>query len=165
MRHAAALVAALLVGCGGPAEPRVRPGACDSTVAGACIVGAAPGLDAVHLDRQIRLALAYWGAPEDTLHGWAIVFDPGEVPCPTAPGSGCTWWDENRTIQLQVLDPKCLETSQLVHEIGHVLHHDRGHTGPWWSWTGEQDRTWEIVRSAGATPGCAASRYYVARPG
>jgi hypothetical protein len=158
-------VLTLLAGCGGAADPVVRPGTCDATVAGACIVGAAPNLDAAHLERQIALALAYWSAPPETLAGWAIVFSPGEVACPTALGSGCTWWDSNRTIELEVLDAHCLETAQLVHEIGHVIHHDGGHTGPWWNWTAEQDRTWEIVRSPGASPACAASRYYVAKPG
>jgi hypothetical protein len=154
----------LLAGCGGDSGPRVRPSNCETTVAGACIVGASPNLDPQHLERQIRLSLAYWNAPEDALEGWAIVFSPDAVPCPTAPGAGCTWWDGNKTIEVQALDAHCLETSQLVHEIGHALHHDGGHTGPWWNWTREQDETWEIVRSPDASPGCAASRYYVAKP-
>jgi hypothetical protein len=47
--------------------------------------------------------------------------------------------------------------------MGHVIHHDGGHTGPWWDWIGEQNATWDIVRSEGASPGCVQSLYYVTR--
>ena len=62
-----------------------------------------------------------------------------------------------------MLDPSCPETAQLVHEVGHVIHHDGGHSGPWWDWAGEQNATWDMVRTFGASPGCASSRYYLTR--
>jgi hypothetical protein len=164
MRRLLACASLLLVACGGPAPADVRPKRCDTTVLGACVVSAGVDYDPEHIERALRLALAYWNVPEDTLSGWAIVFSPGEVTCNGGPGTGCTYWDANRTAVVQVLDPRCPETAQLVHELGHVLHHDPGHTGPWWSWTDEQDATWGIVRSPGATTGCTASRYYVQRP-
>jgi hypothetical protein len=154
----------LAAGCGGEPHPVVRPTECDRTVLGACVVGAAPNLDTKYLERQMRLSLAYWNEPEGALEGWAIVFSRDTVPCPTAPASGCTWWDSSKTIELHALDPDCLEASMLVHEIGHAVHHDRRHTGPWWNWTKEQQQTWEIVRSPDASPGCRASRYYMSRP-
>ncbi|HET7752969.1 MAG TPA: hypothetical protein VFK85_03585 [Anaeromyxobacteraceae bacterium] len=142
----------------------MRPSRCDEVVMGACVVSNAQPFEATYVERSIRLALAYWNAPEDTLAGWAIVYGTQEIDCGSTTGaSGCAWWDENRTIELQVLDPDCPETAQLVHEIGHVLHHDGGHTGPWWNWTAEQNATWDVVRLPGASPGCAVSRYYVTR--
>lgn len=158
------LGAGICVGCGG-AAPSVRPASCDEVVLGACVASETGRYEADILERQVRLALAYWGAPPERLAGWAIALRAGPVACPTARGTGCTWWDDEvRTIELEVLDTACPETSQLVHEVGHVLHHDGGYAGPWWSWEGEQHRTFEIVRSPGASPGCAASRWYGAPP-
>jgi hypothetical protein len=131
---------------------------------GVCVVSSARPYEARYVERAIKLALAYWNAPEDALSGWAIAYGTDQIECgATAAASGCSWWDENRTIQLQVLDPDCPETAQLVHELGHVIHRDSGHSGPWWNWIGEQNATWDIVRSAGASPGCAQSRYYISR--
>jgi hypothetical protein len=153
---------ALLAACG-TQSGLPRPDHCDQTVLGACVVSETRPADPVQLERQVRAALAYWNAPETTLSGWAIVFKAGAVGCPTALGTGCTSWKDD-VIDLQTLDPDCLEATQLVHEIGHVLHHDPGHTGPWWSWPREQDATWDIVHHPGASPGCAVTRYYVIRP-
>jgi hypothetical protein len=157
-----ALALAALAGC--LACRDVRPKRCDEVVLGACVASQAGRYDRAALERQLTLALQYWKAPPDLLRGWAIVFTPDPVPCPRSPGSGCTWWDGNRTIQVQVLDARCPETAQLVHELGHVLHHDPWHWGGWWSWRGEQVATWKIVRGPGASPGCAATRFYDREP-
>jgi hypothetical protein len=156
------LHALLAHACGGPTEHQ-RPDRCDATVLGSCVVSDGP-LDATHLERTLRLALGSWSASDDALAGWAIVFKAGIVTCNGAPAAGCTYLDGSRVIEVQALDPECLETAQLVHELGHALHGDTGHAGPWWSWAGEQTQTWSAVRSPGASPGCAASRYYVHRP-
>jgi hypothetical protein len=162
---ATAAVVVVIAGCGGPPDGEVvRPATCDAVVMGACVVSQAQPYDTRFIERSIRGALAYWNAPPDTLEGWAIVYGTEQIDCGATPGaSGCAWWDENRTIALQVLDPDCPETAQLVHEIGHVLFRDGGHSGPWWNWAAEQNATWELVRTAGASPGCAESRYYVTR--
>jgi hypothetical protein len=153
----------LLAGCS--PTPDVRPKACDGRVDGVCIASRDHSYSAQYIDRQMDSALQYWNAPASALDGWAIEYTAGEVPCPTALGSGCTWWDDDvKTIVIQTLDVDCPETAQLVHEIGHVLHHDPDHSGPWWNWQAEQHRTWEIVRSPGASPGCSSSLFYVVAP-
>ena len=164
-RWVAVAAAVLVVGCGGEAPgPVVRPSQCDDVVLGVCVVSRAQPVEARYVERSLRLALAYWGASEEALAGWAIVYGTEQIPCGATPAaSGCAWWDENRTVELQMLDPECPETAQLVHEVGHVLHRDGGHSGPWWDWIGEQNATWDIVRTEGASPGCARSRYYVTR--
>lgn len=164
MRARALAIVIVCSGCGA-ASPGVRPDHCDDVVLGACVASDTGRYEPRVLERDVRLALAYWGAPAELLAGWAIALRSGEVACPTALGSGCTHWDDAvRTIELQVLDPACPETAQLVHEIGHVIHHDPGHGGPWWSWKHEQDATFSIVREPGASPGCARSGYYTTVP-
>lgn len=153
---------ALLAACGGPPAGE-RPDHCDAQVLGTCVVSDRP-VDAAHVERALRLALGYWNAPEGAAAGWAFVFVTGETTCNGAPASGCTHLDGSRTVTMQVLDPDCIETAQLVHELGHVLHGDPDHRGPWWSWSGEQTETWRVVRSPGASPGCATSAYYVRPP-
>jgi hypothetical protein len=133
-------------------------------ISGVCVSSSVGAYDARYIERSIRGALAYWNAPADALDGWAIVYGTDAISCGSTEGaSGCARWDDNRTIQLQVLDPGCPETAQLVHEVGHAIHHDGDHEGPWWDWVAEQNATFELVRAAGASPGCAQSRYYVTR--
>lgn len=158
-------VGVVLGGCGGPPDgPDVRPAQCDDVVMGVCVVSNVGAYDAQYIERSVRGALAYWNAPAEALEGWAIVYGPDAISCGSTEGaSGCARWDDNRTIQLQVLDPDCPETAQLVHEVGHAVHHDGGHSGPWWDWVAEQNATFELVRTPGASPGCAQSRYYVTR--
>jgi hypothetical protein len=163
-----AITLLLLAACGG-SEPGSSSGGlssadCDSVVLGVCMKSLGPRYDPRYLERSLRLALQYWNAQEGALAGWRIVYGPTEIACGATTGaSGCARWDVN-VIELQALDPACHETAQLVHEIGHALHRDAGHQGSFWSWSGEQEATWQIVRSPGASPACAVSRYYVARP-
>jgi len=155
-----------VLACGPPeSHPNVPAVACDMRLLGACIISTTSvRYDPSEIERQIRGALAYWNAPEMTLEAYTVVYQPEEITtCGFPDASGCTWWDYH-VIEIEALDPACPETAQLVHEIGHVLHHDPGHRGPWWSWKDEQDATFDLVRELGATPACAASRYYTVRP-
>jgi hypothetical protein len=119
--------------------------------------GVAPGRAAV--DRALARGLAYWSAPPDLLRGWLITYEDREVECNGARASGCTSWRQG-TLRLQVLDAACPETAQLVHELGHVVHHDPRHRDARWSREAEQEATGARVRGPGASAGCAASRYY-----
>jgi hypothetical protein len=159
----AAAAAPVCAACGGSAG--VRPTSCDDTVLSACVVSKTQPYDRRYVERALGQALDYWNAPPETLAGWAIVFEPGEVECTSGPASGCTHWDADvRTIEVQVLDPACVETAQLVHELGHVLHEDPAHTGPLWSWRREQDATYAMVRTPGSSPACGRSLFYTVDP-
>ncbi len=167
MKAGVVAAALALAGCGGGAAPSgVRPDRCDFQALGACVaVEGGLAVDPAHVERQLRMALDYWGATDDALADWAIVFVEGAPNCNGAPSSGCTWYGAaDRTVRVHALDDACPETAQLVHELGHVLHGDGAHQGPWWSWTAEQDATYDVVRRPGASAGCGATRYYTARP-
>ena len=122
--------------------------------------GVAGGRAAV--DRALDRALAYWSAPPDALRGWLVGYEDHEVACNGARASGCTSWRRG-TLEVQALDPRCPETAQVVHEVGHVVLHDAGHRDPRWRRDAEQEATRALVREPGASAGCAASRYYVGR--
>jgi hypothetical protein len=115
--------------------------------------------DSAAVHRAIARAMAYWSAVTGDLDGWVITFEDHEVECNGARASGCTSW-RRRTLALQVLDASCPETAQLVHELGHVVLHDPGHRDSRWCPGAEQEATRALVRSSGASAGCAASRYY-----
>lgn len=117
--------------------------------------------DRAAVDRALDRALAYWSAPPGALDRWLLTYEDHEVTCNGAPATGCTSWREG-TLRVQVLDPRCPETAQLVHEVGHVVLHDPGHRERAWCWEAEQEATRALVRDPGASAGCAASRYYTA---
>lgn len=127
------------------------PARCDATVLGACVAGPyAPG----YVERQMRMALAYWNAEADTLNGWALIYKDGTIECPgVGESAGCTILGE-AVVELYVPAPRCPENSALVHEIGHVLHGDPQHLGPWWNAADEQAATLHIMHDPGASPGC-----------
>ncbi|HXJ80246.1 MAG TPA: hypothetical protein VMS64_16380 [Candidatus Methylomirabilis sp.] len=110
------------------------------------------------IDRAIESALEYWSAGPDLLDGWLITYLDHAPGC-DGPAVGCTSWDD-RTMQLQALDPSCPETAPLVHEVGHALLHDPEHLSSRWCWQTEQEETRRIVRAPDASPGCAASGFY-----
>jgi hypothetical protein len=116
--------------------------------------------DRAAIDRALDAALGYWSAPPDALDRWLVTFEDHEVDCNGAPASGCTSW-RRATLRLQVLDPRCPETAQLVHELGHVVLHDAGHREDAWCRGAEQEATRALVRGPGASAGCAGTRYYV----
>jgi hypothetical protein len=115
------------------------------------------------VDRSLERATAYWSAPPDALRGWLVTLEDREVECNGARASGCTSWRRG-TLRVQVLDPACPETAQLVHEVGHVVHDDPGHRDAGWCRDAEQEVTRELVRGTSASAGCARSRYYTGPP-
>jgi hypothetical protein len=173
-RSIALAAAACLVALGAPAC-RVRrdapPDPCFAAEPDRCFAShgawvkldrtVAPGRAAV--DRALGAAIAYWSAPPEVLRGWLVTLEDREVQCNGAPASGCTSWRRG-TLRVQVLDPACPETAQLVHELGHVVHDDPGHRDRAWCRDAEQEATRALVREPGASAGCARSRYYVGPP-
>lgn len=123
------------------------------------VLGGSVARDRAAIDRALDGALAYWGAPPGVLRGWVITLDDHEVECNGGRASGCCSW-RRATLLLQALDPGCPETTQLVHELGHVLLHDPDHRDGRWCWEAEQDATLALVRGPGASAGCAHSGYY-----
>src|SRR5512143_1103449 len=96
MKAGVGLLALALTACGGPDAPSgVRPDRCDFHALEACVVVEGEGdlrkhIDAEHVERQLRMALDYWGAPKGALAGWAIVFVDGQPICNGSLSSGCT---------------------------------------------------------------------------
>lgn len=117
--------------------------------------------DRAAVDRALGHALAYWSAPAGALDRWLVTYEDHEVACNGERATGCTSWREG-TLRVQVLDPRCPETAQLVHEVGHVVLHDPGHRAAAWCWEAEQEATRALVRGPGASAGCASSPYYTA---
>lgn len=117
--------------------------------------------DRAAVERALGRALAYWSAPAGALDRWLVTYEDHEVACNGARATGCCSWRRG-TLRVQVLDPACPETAQLVHEVGHVLLHDPGHRDARWSWEREQEATRALVRGPGASAGCARSGYYTA---
>ena len=115
--------------------------------------------DRAAIGRAIDHAIAYWSAPPEVLDRWLITYEDREVECNGGRATGCASW-RRRTLRLQTLDVSCPETAQLVHELGHVVHHDPGHQDARWCRDTEQEATRALVRAPGASAGCAASRYY-----
>jgi hypothetical protein len=116
--------------------------------------------DRAAVDRALTAALAYWSAPPDALARWLVTFEDHEVECNGERATGCTSWRRG-TMRLQVLDPRCPETAQVVHEVGHVVLHDAGHRDAAWCRSTEQEATRALVRGLGASAGCRTSGYYV----
>jgi hypothetical protein len=115
--------------------------------------------DRVAVERALARAIAYWSAPAGVLDRWLVTYEDHEVECNGDRATGCTSWRKG-TLRLQVLDPRCPETAQLVHELGHVVLHDPGHRDAAWCWDTEQEATRALVRGPGASAGCAPSGYY-----
>lgn len=147
----------------GPPDPcfASAPERCFVSHGAYVIVEGAVARDRAAIDRTIESALAYWSAPSDALARWLVTFEDHEVECNGHPATGCTSWRRG-TVRLQVLDPRCPETAQLVHEMGHVLLHDPGHRARAWCRDAEQEATRRLVRAPAASPRCGASRYYTA---
>ena len=116
--------------------------------------------DRAAVERVLDGALAYWSAPAGALDRWHVTFEDHEVQCNGEPASGCTSW-RSGTLRLQVLDRRCPETAQIVHELGHVVLHDAGHRDGAWCHDAEQEATRVLVRGPGASAGCASTGYYV----
>jgi hypothetical protein len=172
----ALLVAAAVVALGAAVASdflgkRPPPDACFTSEPERCFVShgayvmlnGAVARDAAAVDRAMAHALAYWAAPAGVLDGWVLTFEDHEVECNGGRASGCTSW-RRRTLVLQTLDPSCPETAQLVHELGHVVLHDPGHADRRWCREAEQEATRALVRSPGASAGCAASGFYTQPP-
>ena len=86
------------------------------------------------VQETVAAALAYWGGSWDKLQGVTITFEDSRyVECGGIPNAvGC--YDGN--IHVSTVDAGvtfyCVEETTLVHEVGHAVIGDAGHTDPRW---------------------------------
>ena len=126
---AAALV---LAACGGAAP--------DFTVHGAGIVVRSDAAFTKQPDFPSRVettveaALRYWGGSWSNLEGRTISFDGSQhVPCGDKTGAvGCYDGDIRVSTRDIGVTFYCVEETTLVHEVGHAVIGDPGHTDPRW---------------------------------
>ncbi len=87
------------------------------------------------LESTIDAALRYWGGSWDDLAGKTITLEDG--PYITCGGSDRSLGCYDGNIRMVTTDPgigvfSCVETTVLVHEIGHAVIGDRMHEDPRW---------------------------------
>jgi hypothetical protein len=126
------LSTALLLACGGEVP--------DFTVHGAGVVVRSSAAFTrqpnfpERVQETVAAALAYWGGTWDQLAGATITFEGSRfVKCAEISGAvGCYDGD----IHVSTLDAGmtfyCVEETTLVHEVGHAVIGDPGHTDPRW---------------------------------
>jgi hypothetical protein len=137
-RWAAGLAALALASCGLPNTlPAREP---DFAVRDVSIVvrSDAPFTQATdfpgRVESTVQAALDYWGGTWSDLAGRSITFEQAQnVICGAHQGAfGCFDGD----IRLSTRDPaftfSCVEQTVLVHEVGHAVIGDAGHTDPRW---------------------------------
>lgn len=108
-------------GCGWTPDPEIHGAHLDTDDCQSAVCKD-PNLKA-RIKKTIEVSADYWGAPYDVLEGWKIRLIDNE----TSPGhNGHTNW-LNMTIDVSVC-PDCvgmggweIETSSLLHEVGHVV--------------------------------------------
>jgi hypothetical protein len=132
-RSAALLAVAVLAACGSGSRP-------DFSVRGTAVFvnSTAPFTQRsdfpARVESTLDSALSYWGGSWKDLAGVTISFEGEEhVPCGDFTHSnGCYDGD----IRVSTRDPAftfyCVEETVLVHEVGHAVIGDPGHTDPRW---------------------------------
>ncbi len=135
-RSIAAVAGALLASCGGSAST-AQPGFAVRDVS-VVVHSEEPFTHAVdfpsRVESTLEAALAYWGGDWGHLAGRSVTFEGSQtVPCGDRHGAfGCFDGD----IRLSTRDPAfpftCVEQTVLVHEVGHAVIGDAGHTDPRW---------------------------------
>jgi hypothetical protein len=124
---------ALLAACGGARAPDFYVHGTAVVVDTAAPFAGQPDLP-VRVESTIAAALAYWGGDWSALDGATLTL-VGEqyVACGSPNAIGCNDGD----IRVSTRDPglgpwQCVEQTVLVHEIGHSVIGDPGHTDPRW---------------------------------
>jgi len=86
------------------------------------------------IDSTLAAALAYWGGSFEQVAGMTITLDGARyVECGGVPGAiGCYDGDIRVSTGDMGNDFACVEQTALVHEVGHAVIGDRGHTDPRW---------------------------------
>jgi hypothetical protein len=89
---------------------------------------------AARVEDTIESALAYWGGSWRDLRGSTIIFAGSRyVTCGEVTGAiGCYDGDIRISTQDSGLTFTCVEETALVHEVGHAVIGDSGHTDPRW---------------------------------
>jgi hypothetical protein len=88
------------------------------------------------MDGALGAALQYWGGSWEDLAGVQItLLDGPYVPCAGTPGAVGCYGDG--VLRISTSDPgagvfRCVEQTVLVHEVGHAVLGDPGHTDPRW---------------------------------
>jgi hypothetical protein len=136
--HTAALLALALAACGGAgpgdaAEPDFVVRGTGIVVSSTAAFTRSPDFPA-RVESTVAAALRYWGGDWSHLDGRTITFQ-GErhVECPGHAGAvGCFDGDIRVTTRDVAFTYACVEETALVHEIGHAVIGDAGHTDPRW---------------------------------
>jgi hypothetical protein len=110
--------------------------------------------------RVIDLGAGYWGLAPADVAGWRLVLTEGLRECgASATANGCTT-DDDRTVTVAANYTVCIESSALVHELGHVALGDPEHRDPRWHDTDALRALWDDVHAGLApAPDCGGEPY------
>lgn len=109
----------------------------------------------------IEAAAAYWGMDPVDLGGWRLLLTEGLMACGGhANANGCTTTGD-RTIAVTANWFTCVESSTLMHEIGHVaLGGDAGHDDARWHDDAALTELWDRLHARLApAPDCGGEPY------
>jgi hypothetical protein len=108
----------------------------------------------------IEESAAYWGLNPDDLAGWHLLFTEGLLECGGHDdANGCTT-DGDRTVSVTANYACCVESSVLMHEIGHVALDDPRHEDPRWHDVAALTGLWNRLHAGlPAAPDCGGEPY------
>jgi hypothetical protein len=110
----------------------------------------------------VAAAAAYWGIAPEAVAGWRLRLTEGLLECGgSSTANGCTTADD-RTVTITANYFVCIESSTLVHELGHVaLGGDSDHRDPRWRDSDALRALWADLHAglAGA-PDCGGEPYH-----
>jgi hypothetical protein len=109
----------------------------------------------------LEASAAYWGIAPDDLAGWRLLLTEGLLACgERVDASGCTTTGDD-TIAVTANYYACIESSTLMHEIGHVaLGGDEEHRDPRWHDEAALEALWAQLHAGLApAPDCGGEPY------
>jgi hypothetical protein len=108
--------------------------------------------------RTTEIAADYWGLPLAAVSGWRLVLTEGLLKCGSnTMANGCTT-DEDHSITLSANYCICIESSALLHEIGHVAIGDPPHSDPRWHDRERMGQRWKEAHEG--LSDCGGEPYY-----
>ena len=111
--------------------------------------------------RVIELGAGFWDVAPDAVSGWRLLLTEGLMRCgSSATSTGCTTTGD-QTVAITVNFSVCIESSALVHEIGHVaLGGDPQHQDRRWQDDAALGALWaELHRALPDAPDCGGEAY------
>ena len=108
----------------------------------------------------IEAAAAYWNADPDVVSGWRLRLAEGLVQCGDCSASnGCTT-DDDRTVTIASNFYVCIESTPLLHEIGHIVLGDPHHLDLRWLDDDAMREVWDRIHAdLAGTPDCGGEPY------